>query len=86
MIVLSVVLVFSLLIGLLRVWLGPNLADRILALQLTTTTGAALLLVLAMLSEQPAMLDVALVLALLSTLIAVALTQLLRSKRIPEDG
>lgn len=82
---LSLALSLSLFIGLVRVFLGPMLADRILALQLTTTTGAALLLVLAVLNQHSAMLDVALVLALLSTLIAVALTQLLRRKRIEQD-
>lgn len=82
---LSLALSLSLFIGLVRVFLGPMLTDRILALQLTTTTGAALLLVLAVLNQHSAMLDVALVLALLSTLIAVALTQLLRRKRIEQD-
>jgi multicomponent Na+:H+ antiporter subunit F len=79
MIVVSVALVGSIVLGLWRVFLGPHLADRILALQLTTTTGAALLMVLSALVDQRALLDVALVLALLSTLITVALTHLLRS-------
>jgi multicomponent Na+:H+ antiporter subunit F len=80
MIMVSVALVASILIGLWRVFQGPHLADRIAALQLTTTTGTALLMVLALLGEQRALLDVALVLALLSTLMTAALTHLLRSR------
>lgn len=85
MIVLSVALSLSILLGLWRVLMGPRLTDRILALQLTTTTGAALLLILAVLSEHSALLDVALVLAVLSTLISIALTQLLRNQRLHHD-
>lgn len=65
-------LLLSLLLGLVRIWRGPGPADRILAAQLFGTTGVALLLVLAEWQAQPALRDVALVLALLAVLVVVA--------------
>lgn len=68
----AAVLLLLLLLGLLRIWRGPAPADRMLASQLFGTTGVALLLVLAESQAEPALRDVALVLALLTVLSTVA--------------
>lgn len=59
-------------LGLLRIWRGPSVADRMLAAQLFGTTGVALLLILAQSQAQSALRDVALALSLLSVLATVA--------------
>jgi multicomponent Na+:H+ antiporter subunit F len=56
----------SVLVGLVRVFRGPTGADRMLAAQLFGTGGVALLLILARAMQLPALLDVALVYALLA--------------------
>lgn len=68
----AILLLVSLALGLLRIWRGPRVADRMLAAQLFGTTGVALLLVLAELQRLPALRDVALVLALLAVLAVLA--------------
>lgn len=65
-------LLLTLLIALIRIWRGPSPADRMLASQLFGTTGVGLLLVMAHAQSMPALLDVALTLALLSVLAIVA--------------
>lgn len=75
-------LLLSLLLGLWRVWRGPAAADRMLAAQLFGTTGIALLLVLAESMQEPALRDVALVLAVLAILATVAfVTRVVRIDR-----
>jgi multicomponent Na+:H+ antiporter subunit F len=64
-------LLLNVLVGLVRVLLGPTPADRMLAAQLFGTTGVAIMLLLAQALRAPALRDVALVLALLSA-VAVA--------------
>jgi multicomponent Na+:H+ antiporter subunit F len=65
-------LLLTLVLGLLRIWRGPEAADRMLSAQLFGTTGVALLLVLAQLEGEPALLDVALVLVVLAVLASAA--------------
>ena len=67
-------LLASLGLGLLRALVGPSLADRMLSVQLLGTGGVALLLLLSLLLGQPALIDVALVLALLAAVAVAALT------------
>lgn len=67
-------LMSSLLLGLLRVLLGPGAGDRMLAIQLIGTAGVGMLLLLGVLLDQPALLDVALLLALLAAVAAAAFT------------
>ncbi len=69
------ILLITLLLGLVRALRGPTLQDRMLSVQLLGTGGVALLLLLAGLIEMPALLDVALVLALLAAVAAVAVTR-----------
>jgi multicomponent Na+:H+ antiporter subunit F len=67
-------LMLSLLLGLLRIMRGPGPGDRMLAAQLIGTTGVGILLLLSLLLEQRALVDVALVLALLAAVAAAAFT------------
>ncbi len=78
MMILASILVLSVLAGLWRVIQGPTKADRLLSVQLFGTAGAALMLVLAALAEQPAFRDAALVLALLAAVVSAALVQYMR--------
>jgi multicomponent Na+:H+ antiporter subunit F len=66
-------LLLSLIAGLLRVTLGPTVADGMIAGQLVGTTGVAILLVMSFALNSPALIDGALVFALLTAVPAVAL-------------
>ncbi len=70
-----IILLITLMIGLRRAWLGPSIQDRFTALLLLGTGGVATLLLLSVLMALPALIDVALVLALLAVVITVALTR-----------
>ena len=67
-------LMSSLFLGLLRVLRGPGAADRMLAVQLIGTTGVGILLLLGPLLGQRALIDVALILALLAAVAVTAFT------------
>lgn len=82
----TLVLLISLLLGLWRIWKGPGMADRMLAAQLFGTTGVALLLLLAELMQQPALRDIALVLALLAVMASAAFVSRSRPLRQPPTG
>jgi multicomponent Na+:H+ antiporter subunit F len=58
-------------LGLFRIFFGPTDADRMMAVQLLGTGGVAVLLLLAVAAEIPAIVDVALMLALLAAFAAV---------------
>jgi multicomponent Na+:H+ antiporter subunit F len=62
----ALLLLLTLLVGLVRVWRGPRVEDRMLAGQLFGTTGVAIVLVLAARFAAPAWRDIALVLAALA--------------------
>lgn len=62
----SVFLLLTVLVGLIRVARGPTLADRILVAQLFGTTGVTVLLLLASDTGLAALRDVALVFAILA--------------------
>jgi multicomponent Na+:H+ antiporter subunit F len=67
-----IVLLLSILGGLVRVLRGPQPAERMMAAQLFGTTAVALLLILSQVMALPALLDVALVFALLAAITLVA--------------
>lgn len=69
---LALFLLINLGAGMWRIFYGPTAADRMLAAQLFGTTAVALLLLLAQVEENTALLDVALVFALLAAVTAVA--------------
>ena len=77
LVVVCIFLFVNLAAGLFRVRRGPTDVDSLLAVQLMGTTGAALLLVLSALQEIAALVDAALILALLA-----AVTLLVFSCRI----
>lgn len=65
-------LLFTLLLGLVRIWRGPDMADRMLTAQLFSSTGIALLLVLSELQDMASLRNAALLLALLTVMSTVA--------------
>ncbi|MFU8897436.1 MAG: monovalent cation/H+ antiporter complex subunit F [Roseinatronobacter sp.] len=67
-----IALLLSILAGLIRVFRGPAPAERMLAAQLFGTAAVAILLVLSQLMQMPALLDVAMVFALLAAVTLVA--------------
>ena len=81
----ALLLLLTLALGLIRIWRGPTIADRMLAAQLFGTTGVGLLLVLAELQQMPALRDVALVLALLAVMAVLAFVARVW-RREPENG
>lgn len=74
-IVLALFLLLNLAAGMWRVFLGPTTADRMLAVQLFGTTAVAILLLIAQLTGNSAIFDVALLFALLAGVTAVAFVQ-----------
>ncbi|MGY6517418.1 MAG: monovalent cation/H+ antiporter complex subunit F [Lysobacteraceae bacterium] len=65
-------LLLNLVAGLWRVWRGPSAADRMSAALLFGSTTVAVLVLLAELGGNPALRDVALLLAMLAAILAVA--------------
>lgn len=64
----ALLLLATILLGLVRIWRGPDLADRMLTAQLFGTAGIALLLVSGELSDTPALRNAALILASLAVI------------------
>jgi multicomponent Na+:H+ antiporter subunit F len=86
----ALVLLITAFAGVLRTLWGPSTADRILGVQMMGTAGIAFLLVLAQWQQLDVWRDVALVLALLASVISAAMVQLLRGggqsvDKSPED-
>jgi multicomponent Na+:H+ antiporter subunit F len=69
-------LILVLLVGLGRILLGPSTADRMLASQLFSTAGVSILILLAIIQNQSALINVALVLALLAPLTLITFIRL----------
>ncbi len=84
----AIVLLLSFAAGAVRIIRGPTRSDRMMAAQLFGTTGVAILLLLARAMEVAALLDVALVLALLATVAVVAFVQRFGHRPVgePEQG
>lgn len=74
----AVLALLTVLAGLLRVVRGPTRADRMMAAQLLGTGGIAVLLLLAVAGGDMAILDVALVLAVLAAFASAAFVQAAR--------
>jgi multicomponent Na+:H+ antiporter subunit F len=70
------------LLGIWRVLKGPALLDRLLTIQLFGSTGVAILLVLSKVFALPALLDVALLIAILAAAAPAALVQRLRQQKL----
>jgi multicomponent Na+:H+ antiporter subunit F len=78
----ALLLLLTLCAGLVRIVAGPTPSDRLMAAQLMGTGGIALLLVLAPVLQVPALVDVALIFALLAAVAAAAFT---RRRRVAQD-
>lgn len=78
----SLLLLATMSIGLIRVAIGPTPSDRLMAAQLLGTSGIGLLLVLIPVIRVPALIDVALVFSLLAAVAIVAFTR----RREDEDA
>jgi multicomponent Na+:H+ antiporter subunit F len=75
LLLLLLALLATMLLGLVRVMRGPSMGDRLTSIQLLGTGGVAVLFLLSQVLQLPALIDVALVLALLAAVIAAALTR-----------
>lgn len=82
---LAVFLLANLLVALVRIARGPTPADRLLAALLFGTTGVAILLLLADAMSQPALVDAALVFALLAAISGAAFTRRAWREEAPAD-
>jgi multicomponent Na+:H+ antiporter subunit F len=68
---------------LLRVIRGPSLADRVLGLDLLAVLGLSLLALFSLIYEQPAFLDVAILLGLVGFIGSVAFARAMEEPRTP---
>lgn len=62
----------ALLLGSWRLWKGPTLADRVVALDLVVITAVAGVALLSVIHQLPALIDIAVVLALIAFISTVA--------------
>ncbi len=69
------ILALTVVLGLARAVQGPSLGDRMTSVLLLGTSGIAMLFLLASLLQTTALIDVALVLALLGAVVSAALTR-----------
>jgi multicomponent Na+:H+ antiporter subunit F len=76
----------SLVLAFVRVGRGPSLADRVLALELLTVIGLSILALFSLKYEQPAFLDVAILLGLVGFISSVAFARVMETPRPPMDA
>ena len=81
--VVAAVLLLTLGGGMYQALRGPTPGDRMLVIQLLGTAAVAVLILIAVAAEQPALIDVALVLALLA---AITMIAFVRCAWTVEDG
>jgi len=84
--ILAILLLLSIAVGLGRTFRGPTPADRLLAVQLSGTGSAAILITLSAAGDMGALLDVALVVALLAAATQIAYVILHGSMSRPSGG
>ncbi|MGM0479713.1 MAG: cation:proton antiporter [Bacteroidota bacterium] len=75
------VLSISILLVFIRFLMGPTLSDRVVALDLLITIGIATIAVYAMISDQSAFLDIAMIFALIAFLGTVAFSYYLEKRK-----
>lgn len=80
-IIVIVFLLLNIALGLIRVWRGPTVADRLLTTQLFGTTGMAILLVLAGYSKDLTLLNVAITFNVLAILLVICMVQVWKNKK-----
>ncbi|MFN3800445.1 MULTISPECIES: cation:proton antiporter [Belliella] len=74
------ILAVSILIIFIRFLIGPKLSDRVVALDLLLTTGIGIIAVYSIITNQPAFLDIAMILALIAFLGTVAFAYYLEKR------
>lgn len=67
-----IILSVSMILILVRLWLGPDLGDRVIALDILMTTGIAYIVIFAMMTGKFVFIDVAVILGLIAFLTTVA--------------
>jgi multicomponent Na+:H+ antiporter subunit F len=80
-IIVIVFLLLNIALGLIRVWRGPTVADRLLTTQLFGTTGMAVLLVLTGYLKELTLLNVAITFNVLAILLVISLVQVWKNKK-----
>jgi multicomponent Na+:H+ antiporter subunit F len=75
LIAMALLLLLTMSAGLVRIVIGPTPTDRMMAAQLLGTSGIAMLLLLSLALKVPALLDVALIFALLAAVSVAAFTR-----------
>lgn len=75
------ILSVSALLVFIRFMMGPALSDRVVALDLLITIGISSVAVYAMINEQPAFLDIAMIFALIAFLGTVAFSYYLEKRK-----
>lgn len=75
------ILSISILLVFIRFLMGPALSDRVVALDLLITIGIATIAVYAMISDQSAFLDIAMIFALIAFLGTVAFSYYLEKRK-----
>ena len=86
LIIARVLVAVGVLLGLYRVWRGPGLPDRVVALDLLGTLSVAIAVLTAMASNEPAILIVAMVMALLLFVSTLAASHFLLATRADRDA
>ncbi|MCF7983023.1 MAG: multiple resistance and pH regulation protein F [Thiohalocapsa sp.] len=81
LIAVAIILLISMSVGLIRIVIGPTPADRMMAAQLLGTSGIGVLALLAPALGVPALMDVALIFALLAAVSVAAFTR----RRVGQD-
>ncbi len=79
----ALILLVTMAAGLVRIAKGPTVADRMLAALLFGSTGVAILILLSQAMALPAAVDVALMFAVLATVVGVAFAT--RNREGPSD-
>jgi len=77
------VLSVSIILIFIRFLMGPKLVDRVIALDLIVTTGIGFISAYSILYNQPTLLDVAMILALIAFLGTVAFTYYIQKENKP---
>lgn len=75
------VLALSALLIFIRFVIGPSLSDRVVALDLLITTGIGIIAIYSIVTNQPTLLDIAMILALIAFLGTVAFAYYIEKRK-----
>ena len=80
------VMVAAVILGAVRMAIGPSRADRIVALDLVTILSVAIVVLVTVLADQPVMLDAAMAVALIAFLGTIGFARYLRRRGLSHRG